>query len=133
LSDGGRITPHRLEFYLQSKQQVTKSILSGVFSSLPVWKDFYEACETPVAKASWITQRASQKATELAVERKAALRREQEALRLRTEDRAAAALEPGSDEAKSAAALADKNRKAAADPVDAEAPASRRRCALGHG
>jgi hypothetical protein len=121
LSDGGRITPHRLEFYLHSKQ-ITKSILSGVFSSLTVWQDFYNACETPVAKASWIIQKASQKAAELAVEKEAAQRREQEVLRLRAEAQAAAALDPASDEAKAAAALAAKNQKAAQDPVDADAP-----------
>jgi hypothetical protein len=121
LSDGGRITLHRLEFYLHSKQ-ITKSTLPGVFSSLTAWQDFYNACKTPVTKASWIIQKASsQKATEIAVEKEAAQRREQEALRLRAGAQAAAALDPASDEAKAAAALAAKNQKAALDPVDADA------------
>ena len=56
VSDGGSVTPFRLEFFLRNKGvalERTQSIMSR-------WKDFFKGAEGIVGKAVWVVEKALQ-------------------------------------------------------------------------
>ena len=123
-SDGGRVTPFRLEFYMRSKD-ITQSILTKVFdmATSPSWRDFYSECEGMDAQAKWIIANAVKKASEAtaaAVERR--LKAEQ-ARKAKAAAAAKAASGAGAGYA-DAASLAARSAAAGAEDMDAEDDAS---------